>query len=627
MRRSICVTQPASARAGEKGTWQFHYTTATPLPKGTKIRFDVESQGRESDWEIPSCNVKDKTNVIYALLSGDRIVKATLVESPAENAQFEFVLPAGMKLGEVLRIVIGSADWDDPSTFVTQGNRCQLFVQRRHAFHFHVDPKGKGLYSGEPESFLIDIRGSQLQRINILSPSFVTKNKRFDITVRFEDAFGNLTNSAPEGTLIDLSYEHLRENLSWKLFVPETGFVVLPNLYFNEPGIYRICLKDSTGKVNFISSPIKCFAEAPAHLSWGLLHGESDRIDSIEDMEGCLRQLRDEKGLSFFASSPFTSESEISNDQWKALSQSLADFSEEDRFLTLPGMQYLGKPGEEGLRQFLYIKDHKPILRPDDPKTNSLVKIYKNHNPREFLSIPSFTSSSACGFDFEMFHPDFERVVEIYNSWGSSECSKKEGNPFPIMGTISATSDGLIQRALQKNCRFGFVAGGLDDRGVYEGLFGSKQVEYSPGLTAVFLEKQTREGLLDALYRRACYATTGSRIILGFHIAGAVMGSELNLVEKKGLAVNRHISGYVAGTCPIRSIELLRNGTILHTWNPKANQYDYEYDDMQPFIKHSLSAPNAKRFLYYYVRVTQEDGAMAWSSPIWVDESAPSKEA
>lgn len=625
MRRSICVSHPSSVRAGEKGTWQFEYTTANPLPKGTKLRFDMESRGADTDWEVPSCNLKDKTNVIYALLSDDRVLKAQLLESPMGMAQFEFSLPSGIKMGETIRFIIGSPQWSDASTFSKQGNRSQLFVQRRRAFHVYVDPKGKEVY-GEPETFLIDIRGNQLQQINILSPSFVTKNKRFDITVRFEDAFGNLTNSAPEGTLIDLSYEHLRENLNWKLFVPETGFVILPNLYFNEPGIYKICLKDSSGKVNFVSSPIKCFAETPAYLSWGLLHGESDRIDSLEDLEGCLRQLRDERGLSFFASSPFTAESEISNDQWKVLSQSLSDFSEEDRFLTLPGMQYQGKRKEEGIRQFLSMKDHKPILRPEDPKTNTLAKIYKNHHPREFVSIPSFTAASDFSFDFVNFHPDFERVVEIYNSWGSSECSKKEGNAFPISGKINLDPDGLIQRALQKNCRFGFVAGGLDDRGIYEGLFGSSQVEYPPGLTAVFIEKQNREGLIDALYRRACYATTGARIILGFHIAGAMMGSELNVAEKKGLAVNRHISGYVAGTTRIRSIELIRNGTVLHTWQPQMDHDDYEYDDMEPFLQRAIKSPEGRPFMYYYVRVIQDDGATAWSSPIWIDESAPIKE-
>ena len=106
--------------------------------------------------------------------------------------------------------------------------------------------------------------------IRIITPSFVTKNKRFDVVVRFEDEFGNLTNETAENTLIELTYEYLRENLNWKLFIPETGFIALPNLYFNEAGVYTIQLKNlSTGEV-FRSAPIKCFAEAHDYLFWGL---------------------------------------------------------------------------------------------------------------------------------------------------------------------------------------------------------------------------------------------------------------------------------------------------------------------------------------------------------------------
>src|SRR6202035_2352412 len=123
-------------------------------------------------------------------------------------------------------------------------NMAQTYVQRRRPFYLYVDPTGKGHYQ-EPEVFTMDIRGGDLKLIRILTPSFVTRNKRFDVIVRFEDEFGNLTSTAPDDTLIELSHEHLRENLNWKLFVPETGFITLPNLYFNEPGVYTITLRNS----------------------------------------------------------------------------------------------------------------------------------------------------------------------------------------------------------------------------------------------------------------------------------------------------------------------------------------------------------------------------------------------
>ncbi len=447
--------------------------------------------------------------------------------------------------------------------------------------------------------------------------------------LRFEDAFGNLTGNAPEGTLIELTYEHLRENLTWKLFVPETGFLSLPNLYFNEPGVYRIQLKNLKTGDKFHSYPIKCFADQDKSMFWGLLHGESDRVDSGENIEACLRHVRDEKSLQFFSTSSFESAEETSSEDWKAINMHVAEFNEEGRFATFLGMQWFGEDPEEGLRTFVFAKDNKAILRKKDPKTNNLKKTYKGLSPKELISIPSFSMAKGFGTNFSDFTPDFERVVEIYNAWGSSECTEKEGNPRPIAcegkNGVSSWSDGSIRKALNNNCRFGFVAGGLDDRGIFGELYDNEQVQYSPGLTAVLAPEQTREALFQALFNRQCYATTGERIIVGFFLAGAPMGSELNTKTKPGLSYNRHISGYIAGTSPIETIEIIRNGNVIHTIKEPSIETDFTFDDAEAVHKVAFPAKGeASAFIYYYLRVIQKDGHMAWSSPIWVDiQEAP----
>lgn len=503
------------------------------------------------------------------------------------------------------------------------GTRTQTNAQRRRTFNLFVDPTGKGNYD-EPEVFSIDIRGSDLESIRILTPSFVTRNKRFDVVVRFEDQYGNLTNNAPDDTLIELSHEHLRENLNWKLFVPETGFITLPNLYFNEPGIYTIRLRNSATNEIFQSCPIKCFPDSNRHLFWGLLHGESERIDSTENIESCLRHFRDEKAINYFAVSPFESIEETSNDTWKLISQNVAEFDENDRFTTFLGFQWVGNAKEEGVRQLIYLKDGKQILRKKEPKNSSLSKIYKSFSPKELISIPSFTMGKGYEYDFKNFDPEFERVVEIYNAWGSSETTKKEGNTRPIQISgktgIQESAEGAIQKALQKNCRFGFVAGGLDDRGIYADFYESDQEQYSPGLTAIVSPEHSRSSMGEALYNRSCFATTGERIILGLSLAGAPMGSETTTLQKHGLRINRHLAGYAAGTTKLKSIEIIRNGKVIKTFEPNEYYLDFTFDDMVPIEKVVIDAKDKKPpFVYYYLRVTQEDGHMAWSSPIWVD--------
>lgn len=628
MRRSICYCEPNCAVAGEVNTWKLIYTPSATLPKGTRLKFDLMSKGREIDWETPEINLKKGNALIYIILPEykNKIIQAKEVEVPDSFVpQYEFILPIEVEAGSSVVIVLGAKEGEGHKK--KNGIRAQLVSQRRKAFHLYVDTSGKGHYD-EPEVFSIDIRGNALSHVRIITPSFVTKNKRFDVTLRFEDDYGNLTSDAPEDSLIELSYEHLRENLNWKLFIPETGFISLPNLYFNEPGNYTILLKNLKSKQVFRSPPIKCFSENNKNIFWGLLHGESERYDSTENIESCLRHIRDEKALHFFSSSSFESQEETSIDTWKTISQNIAEFNEEDRFTTFLGFQWIGVPKEEGVRHFIYAKDNKSILRKKDQKSNTLKKIYKSLTPKELISIPCFTMGKGFEYDFKNFSPDFERVVEIYSAWGSSEFTKKEGNLYPITSPDGTgpkeTAEGSIQKALLNNIRFGFVAGGLDDRGGYAELFEGTQTQYFPGLTAILSTHHSREAMFEALYQRACYATTGARIIVGFSLAGLSMGKEVNTAEKPGLLVNRHIAGYAVGTTNLHMVEIIRNGQVIKTFKPEGYALDFEFDDLTPLDKVTIHPKDKKPpFAYYYLRVLQEDGHMAWSSPIWIDLVPP----
>ena len=557
MRRSICYCSPSVGQAGNDATWKFIYTPSSSLPKGAKIKFDLNSQGREIDWEIPSADLKKASNVIYAMLGeSDKVIAAKEVFSPeAIHPEFEFILPEEMKAGTSFTIYVGS------KTKTGKGTRCQTHTQRRRSFLLYVDPKGKGHY-GDPETFNMDIRGNKLHDIRILAPSFVTRNRRFDVTVRFEDEFGNLTSDAPEETLIELTHELLRENLNWKLFVPETGFITLPNMYFNEEGVYTISLSNLHTNEVFQSGPVKCFHENSASLLWGTLHGESERVDSTENVESYLRHFRDDLSYNFVGTSSFEDTDETPSSIWKLISNQVADFNEAERFNTFLGFQWEGQVGTEGLRLFIHSKDGKALLRKNDQKYNSLKKIYKGSNPKDLMSIPCFTMGSTTTYNFKNFDPEFEHVVEIYNAWGSSECLEKEGNPFPILGSgrkgAKEKADGSIRAALNRNLRFGFVAGGLDDRGSFADFFESGQEQYPAGLTAIIAEEQTRESLWSALSQRSCYATSGARILVDFKIASTKMGQETSTLDKPGLTVNRHIDALVAGTSDLETVEIIR---------------------------------------------------------------------
>lgn len=619
MPRSVSYCEPKSAYAGDIGHFKFIHITGVPLPAKTKLRFDLESLGRACDWEIPQTNPKKPAKVIYLELPNGKIAPAQAIVEKDKPSLFDFILPIDVEVGEQMIIHVGALNEE---SIAENGIRLQEFIQRRRVFSLYIDTKGKGDFK-DPELFHIDVKGNKLHTIKLIVPSIVQKNQRFDVIVRFEDVYGNLTGNTDKSTLIELSHDQLRDNLTWKLFVPETGFLTLPNLYFNDLGTYKFKLKNTANGQFYFSPPIKCFQETLVQAFWGLLHGESERFDTVLNIESTLRNFRDDKSMQFYATSCSESEQDTSNDQWKIINNFVHDFNEEDRFVSLVGFQWMGSVPSEGLRQIVYFKDSKPILRKKDTKSNSLKKIYKSHSQKDFISIPSFSMAKGFQNNFENYTPEFERVVEIYNAWGSSECLEKEGNLRPIKSPskkgIVETEEGSIRHALNQNMRFGFVAGGLDDRGPFNKLYQSDQVQYSPGLTCILAPLQNRDSIMNALFQRSCYATTGEKMIVTFNIAQAPMGSELNTKAKPGLLYNRHLSGFISGTSELSKIEIIRNGHVIKTLEPNAYSFDLTFDDSEAFEKVLIQNKDQDPFMYYYLRVTQKDGHIAWSSPIWID--------
>lgn len=108
--------------------------------------------------------------------------------------------------------------------------------------------------------------------------------------------------------------------------------------------------------------------------------------------------------------------------------------------------------------------------------------------------------------------------------------------------------------------------------------------------------------------------------MLGIQLAGASMGGELSTKLKPGLVYNRHIIGYAAGTDLIQEIAIIRNGEIIHLFHPQQSIFEFTFDDSEVLDKVALASPGERpHFAYYYLRLLQKDGHIAWSTPIWID--------
>ncbi|MFQ6097766.1 MAG: hypothetical protein ACE5O2_08565, partial [Armatimonadota bacterium] len=110
----------------------------------------------------------------------------------------------------------------------------------------------------------------------------------------------------------------------------------------------------------------------------------------------------------------------------------------------------------------------------------------------------------------------------------------------------------------------------------------------------------------DAMYDRRCYATTGTRIVLDFRVNGRVMGSEIVVASATDV---RTIYVKASGSADLETIEIIRGGESLDIFECRGREAEVEIED----------AASIEGGTFYYVRVVQADGEMAWSSPVWVD--------
>ncbi len=172
-----------------------------------------------------------------------------------------------------------------------------------------------------------------------------------------------------------------------------------------------------------------------------------------------------------------------------------------------------------------------------------------------------------------------------------------------------------MQDGLARGYRFGLIAGSdyhecllghAMDIEKYPRTINNRHMQTHTGLVAVYAPELTRQAIFEAIKARRVYATSGERIILGFHINGTPMGGDLKLESPK---TPRTISIIACGTRKLQQIEIIRNGEVIHTEGSDALDAELTYDDTSP----------VKSGTYYYVRATQSDGEQAWSSPIWVD--------
>ena len=118
----------------------------------------------------------------------------------------------------------------------------------------------------------------------------------------------------------------------------------------------------------------------------------------------------------------------------------------------------------------------------------------------------------------------------------------------------------------------------------------------------------TEDGIYAALRARRMYATEDKNLELDYTVNGNMMGSIIDVPEKLNFEISFNDPDR---TDSIAKVELVVNsGKVAYTWDSAAD-----------LAKGSVSVELEPEYTYYFVRVTEGDGDLAVTAPVWVGES------
>ena len=119
----------------------------------------------------------------------------------------------------------------------------------------------------------------------------------------------------------------------------------------------------------------------------------------------------------------------------------------------------------------------------------------------------------------------------------------------------------------------------------------------------------SEEGIYDALRAMRVYATEDKNLEIGYTVNGMLLGSSLTEVPEK---LNIHVTvNDPDASDSISKVEVIVNsGKTAYTW-----------DDPAVLATGDLSVTLDPDYSYYYIRVTEGDGDLAVTAPVWVGET------
>jgi hypothetical protein len=202
------------------------------------------------------------------------------------------------------------------------------------------------------------------------------------------------------------------------------------------------------------------------------------------------------------------------------------------------------------------------------------------------------------GTDWRDNDPDLEPLVELYQGYHAAyeyeggPRAESANNHLLVHGAYEPA--GFFWNALAKGYKLGVQAS-------------SDHISTHCSYAMIFTPATNRSDIVDSMRKRHAYAATDN-IVLDFeavdndgsaHLMGDIFSASRGL----------KLRAKVQGTDIVTRIDLIRNNAIIYSAPDQGKKdVNFEYVDQEP-------QPGTN---WYYVRVTQIDRNLAWSSPVWV---------
>jgi hypothetical protein len=620
-----------AVEAGAPNTLVFTLTCGErPIGPGGGMEVVFRSDKTEVSWTAPQS--ADPTAPGYVTANGPIGLELRLIVNPmppfAEEFSFRFhvvscYLTAGeLHAGQTLSVTYGDTTGGSYGALApvaavalrfpvliyhSARQRVSEFYSRQYRA---MGARALQCYQNADHLLDLEIRGGTPARLFAVVPSFLRSGSLSVLTVVALDTYANPVPYETASTDVLLLDQHQRVHRHLGTLAMKRGRGTL-RFAPPRPGVYYHRVEDHQSGLWGVSNPFLVTRGPAEALFWGDPHCHSQLSDGVASSEEHYCYARDVALLDFAA---VTDRGPRSPEVWQETCRWADRFNRAGRFVTLLGHErtFSDNVGGTCHVNYYYLTRNSAAEVPEPLGGTNSPGLVAALQAGKAILVPHHTGYAIDHMglsNWRLFADVPVCTCEVYSTHGNSESF---AGPRPIRGRRPGI---YYEDALAHGFRLGAIAGS-DHHGVQCGSLLRLQdfpknstdahMALRGGLTAVRAARLTRTDLFTAIAGRRTYATTGDRILVDFCASRCPMGG----VVRRCRAGPRRLELFVAGTAPLAQLEVLKNNEVLTSFEPGTFTFRAAVTDKK-------AGQNPVE--WYYLRICQADGEMAWSSPIWFE--------